>query len=708
MVQKKEISMDAVMRFLNEQSKAVSKRDILKHFKVRGSEKDALRQLVKKMRHDGVLEGHRQMKIVDSLPQYVAAEITGVDDVGELIARPVDVSLSGKVPQILITKDRLKPLVGVGDLVRLKVRKTPDGYEGETIRRLSSNENHMVCVYQNGFARSVDRRFQTPFKVTQASEPLNENDLLIVDIPSSYSAGSSAKFVRRIGSADDACAATLIAIYLHHLPVAFSKETEKEVAHLTVPPVSKTHKDMRGIPFVTIDGEDARDFDDAVWAEPDQDPKNSEGWHAMIAIADVGWYVRPGTALDHDAFVRGNSVYFPDRALPMLPEELSGGVCSLKPGEDRAAVVCEVWVDKNGYEVKHCFHRALIRSVRCLTYTQVEAALTHEKPLVGLEERIEALLGIYRVLEKRRKARGALEIDIPERQVVLDKKGQVLQIKSRERLVSMQIIEELMILANVVTAVQLEEKEAPVMYRVHDRPSEEKVMALNEYLSSLGRKGQLKKNPDPSAFNALMSRHEGTFRYFGISEYVLRAQSQAKYSPENIGHFGLALAKYAHFTSPIRRYADLVVHRSLVRALKLGEGGLTEDGFDYFEKTAEHISATERRAASAESDAIDRYVASYFKDKIGSHFMSRIISITSFGMFVRLKEYQTDGYVPIRFLSDFYQFDETTQSLISQAGHQFKVGQKLKVILKDAAPVTGGLIFFPVFSAPTLKKKKND
>ena len=447
---------------------------------------------------------------------------------------------------------------------------------------------------------------------------------------------------------------------------------------------------------MTIDGADAKDFDDAVWAEPDQDEKNKGGYHIMVAIADVSWYVRCETAVDSDAKLRGNSVYFPDRVIPMLPFELSNGVCSLNPNEERAALVCEVWIDKNGVKKKHQFHRALIKSARRLTYPEVEEAIKNITPIVGLEKEIESLKNVYGLLKKQRVKRGVIEIDVPEQQVQMDTKGNILSIHPRQMLSSMHLIEELMILANVSAAETLEEKHQPVMYRVHDRPSEEKLEVLNNFLRSLHVINKpLNDSVEPKDFNDILTKTRKKDISFAINEFVLRSQSQAKYSPENIGHFGLALLRYAHFTSPIRRYADLMVHRALVDALKLGEGGLSKEAVETFEKTAIHISQTERQAASAEQDALDRYIASFLKKKEQKSFNVRISSITDFGVFVRVEQYGTDGFVPMRYLKgDFYDYDEKAQLLVGRStGKTYKVGDKVKAILKEVSPITGGLLF---------------
>lgn len=694
-------TMDEVMAYLNAQSGTVSKRDLSRALGVKGEARVAVKNMLKELKKQGRIQTVRagkQITLPDSLPERVVVEITGLDSMGDLIARPLEWVSPNPAPQIIITRDRLSPPAGVGDIVQAQVKSVGNRmYEGTALRRVTAGENQMVGVYENGVVSSVDRRLKQAFTLTDIPRgvQVKNKDLLLVDIPMIRTRSPEARYIKKIGAADEPFAATLISVYMHHIPVAFTESAEKQAERATVPKAGKNRVDLQAIPFVTIDGADARDFDDAVWAEPDSDRKNAGGWHLMVGIADVAWYVRTGTALDSDARLRGNSVYFPDRVFPMLPPALSNGVCSLNPNESRAAMVCEVWINRHGHKLRHTFHRALIRSARRLTYDEVQAAMDGKTPIAGLEAEIQHLVGAYEALKQARQKRGVLEIDVPERQVILDAKGQVKEIHLREQTPSMQLIEEMMILANVAAAETLEEKGAPTMYRVHDKPSVEKVENLTSFLASIGQSAKLGENPLPSDFNTVLTRADGTARDRAVNELVLRAQSQAIYSPENIGHFGLALARYAHFTSPIRRYADILVHRALIKALKLGEGALTAEEENAFEDTARHISATERQAASAEMDATDRYMAAYLKDKIGQPFEATISSVTPFGLFVSVDPYGADGLIPMRQLTgDFYDYNADTQSLTGRStGQTYVMGDRLRVILKECMPITGGLVF---------------
>lgn len=690
--------MDELVAYLNKQGHA-DKRDIARQFKLRGDSRKAVNDMVRDLKRRGVVQsggGRHKVSLTGALPERCIVEITGVDSMGDLIARPHEWASDKPAPQIVITRDKLAS--GIGDIVQVKIKPAgANAYEGETLRKMTAGENHLVAVYENGFVQSVDRRMKQAFKLESVPPDitLRNRDILVVDIPPVRAYHPAARFIRKVGSASDAFAATMISIYMHAIPVAFSEKSEEAAARARVPAAGDTHRDLTSVPFVTIDGADARDFDDAVWAEPDADTKNAGGWHLMVGIADVAWYVRPGSSLDGDARLRGNSVYFPDRAVPMLPAALSNGICSLNPDEPRASFVCEIWLDKAGHKIRHRFVRGIIRSVRRLTYDAVQDMMDGGADIPEIRRELQSLIGCYHALKQRRQRRGVLEIDVPERRVILDAKGRVADIRLRVQTESMKLIEEMMICANVAAAETLEDKGAPCMYRVHDRPSDQKIETLNNFLTALGKPGRLSARSEPADFNAVLTGAQGSPRDAAINEFVLRTQSQAQYSPDNIGHFGLALQRYAHFTSPIRRYADILVHRSLIKSLKLGDGGLTDDEAAAFDTIADHISATERQAAAAEQDAADRYVAAYLNDKVGEQFAARISSATSFGLFVHLDTYGADGLVPMSSLTDdFYDYDDRGQRLVGrQAGKAFAVGDRCEVILRECVPFTGGLVF---------------
>ena len=707
-------SMRELTDYLNAQSGSVSKKDIARQFHIKGDNRVQLKNMLRELKETGVLERDvhaksYRLQVTGRLPEHCQLKITGEDSMGDLLARPLEWPENKPSPQILIVKNNINPPAGIGDIVQTKVKYIGNQlYEGVVLRRISAGDNNIVGMYENGKVYALDRRIAQPFLLLDVPREVHNRDLVVVDIPMIRSRNPVAKFVRRIGSADEPFAPTLSAIFMHRLPVSFSVQSEKEVQKVSVPLNDKNRIDLKHIPFVTIDGADARDFDDAVWAEEDLSSDNKGGYHIMVGIADVAWYVRSGSALDRDAWVRGNSVYFPDKVIPMLPFELSNGVCSLNPNEPRASLVCEIWIDKNGRKRKHTFHRAIIQSVRRLTYDEVEDAIQGKQPILGLETQIATLYKVYQVLRKQRNKRGVIEINVPEQVVRVNKYGKVTEITERIQTESMQLIEELMILANVSAAETLEEKGKPVMYRIHDKPSLEKINTLNRFLAGIHYKSKIPLNTHslPSDFNEILKYFQGSEKDFAVNETVLRSQSQAQYNPENIGHFGLALERYAHFTSPIRRYADILVHRALVSALKLGDGGLTAEEEKTFSQTAQHISYTERQAASAEHDANDRYIAGFLKNKVNHSFEGRISAITSFGIFVRLMTYGTDGFVPMRILtSDYFEFDDEYQILIGRSsGKKYAVGDKIKVILRECDVLTGSLTLQPIETKSKRKK----
>ncbi|MBE6450086.1 MAG: ribonuclease R [Alphaproteobacteria bacterium] len=703
-------TQDELIAFLNNQGKEMSKREIARNFGAKGEARAYLKHLLKEIEQSGLIQRNgRRFMMQGLLRDRIAVEITGQVSDGSLVGRPVRWNEEGEPPQILLTAQKIKPAPKVGDILQAKIRRINQHlYEGEALKRLSSANNQMVGVIYEGKIVSVDRRFKEAFLPDESfPKDINAGDIVLVEIPELRSSRPRARFIQKIGKATDAHVASLISIFSHHLPVVFMENSLRQAERAKLPALGK-REDLRDIPFITIDGADAKDFDDAVFAQKDENEKNKGGFHIYVAIADVAWFVRYGTALDKDAFLRGNSTYFPDRVLPMLPEALSNGLCSLNPNEDRPAMVCELKIDKNGRKLSHRFFRAMIRSKARLTYDEVEADFIGKSKIEGLGTLIDDLKSVYLALSKARQNRGVLELDVPERQVVLNEKGQVIDIRLRQRYDSHKMIEELMILSNVAAAQTLERLKLPTMYRIHDKPSEEKLDALQTFLKTIGISLKTASFIQPDEFNTVLQQAENKKLSTQVNEMVLRTQSQAEYSPENIGHYGLSLDKYAHFTSPIRRYADIMVHRALISGLSLGEGGLAPQEAVSFEKIAEHISATERQSAAAEQDAIDRYVASYLADRVGELFDVRISSVTRFGVFVALDEYNADGLIPISALpDDYYVYDENARHLKGiHSGRIFTTGQILQAILKEAVPLTGGLLFVPVLKKETKKQKR--
>jgi len=498
-----------------------------------------------------------------------------------------------------------------------------------------------------------------------------------------------ATLIELLGDMNAPRAVSLIAIATHDIPDEFPKEAVAE-AEAALPVTLEGRTDLRQIPLVTIDGADARDFDDAVFAE-----KDGEGWHLIVAIADVSHYVKPGSALDKTAYERGNSTYFPDRVVPMLPEALSNELCSLKPHVERACLAAHLWLDKQGELIRWQFVRGVMKSHARLTYEQAQAAKDGRpddttRPLI--DKVINPLYGAFLCLLQARGKRGTLELDLPERKVEIEN-GKVKSITVRERLDSHRLIEEFMITANVAAAAQLEGKGGICLYRIHDKPTELKLEGLRDFLDTLGISLVPKKQLHPKFLTQILENAAGKPHAQVVNEMMLRSQSQAIYSPENIGHFGLALAKYAHFTSPIRRYADLIVHRGLIRACKLGGDGLTEREIEKLEDIADHISTTERRSASAERDATDRFVTLFMADRVGATFPAHISGVARFGLFARLDETGADGIIPINTLpDDFYVHNEKQQALIGRRTKRvFQLAQPVLVKLTQADRLTGSM-----------------
>ena len=559
---------------------------------------------------------------------------------------------------------------------------------------------------EGGKVVPADRRNRNAYRVAERDTGgAEDGELVRVEQLSTGRLGfQRARILERLGRFSDPGAVSLLVIASHDIPTEFPIAAIAE-SDAALPASSAGRSDLRSIALVSIDGADARDFDDAVWAEPDPDPKNRGGWHIVVAIADVAWYVRPGTALDREARRRSNSVYFPDRVVPMLPEALSNDLCSLKPGVDRACLAVHLWIDAAGRKRRHRFERGLMRSAARLTYEQVQAMREglHEGGFPLAQERLAALYGAFAALAAARAGRGALELDIVEHRVVLDE-GRPVAITPVARLDSHRLIEEFMILANVAAAEELETQRQSCLYRIHDAPDSEKLKELRAILDAIGLpglgfpKGQA---PKPALFNRVLHRAAATPAAALVNELVLRCQAQAAYSPNNLGHFGLALRRYAHFTSPIRRYADLIVHRALTTGANGdGRGRGSEalpSGADREELAAiaEHISVAERRAAAAERAALERYRAIILARSIGSIFAGRISGVAEFGLFVTSAENGANGLVPISTLpGDYYECDKTAHRLIGRrSGRIFRVGDEVSVRLVDADAIGGRLIF---------------
>ena len=645
------------------------------------------------------------------LPETALVRITGTDRDGDALARPVEWDqVKGQPPMILMHPERQgMPALAPGErvLVRLKPMG-PGRYEGRTLRRVGETPGRVLGVFKPGRGQNriipTDRRSKGEWIVPAGQEAGAEADEIVLAEPiaQNLSLGlKPARVLERLGKLGDARAISLIAIHTHDIPQVFSDAALAEAKRARGVRLGG-RTDLRDLKLITIDGADARDFDDAVFAEPDAD--QASGYRLVVAIADVAHYVRPGSALDEAAEMRGNSVYFPDRVVPMLPEALSNGWCSLRPHEDRGCLFVEMWIDRAGRKTRHHFGRGLMRSAARLTYEEVQAAADANSDL-GLS--LGHLYGAFRALLAARLERGTLDLDLPERKVVLDDHGQVSSIAPRPRLDSHRLIEEFMVLANVAAAEELERVHRPCMYRVHAPPSEEKLDTLRGFLSTLGISLPAGDQVHPRDFDRVLRRYAGTAESQLISEVVLRSQSQAAYSPDNIGHFGLALPRYGHFTSPIRRYADLLVHRALIKGLRLGRDGLPDEQAARFPVIGDYITETERRAQQAERDAVDRYLTAFMAGRIGERFAARISGVTGFGLFVTVTETGASGIVPLSKLpDDYWEYDEHAQTVTGRrSGEIYRLAQEVDVLLSEANPITGGMVFHILASAGAARRR---
>jgi ribonuclease R len=680
------------------------KREIARAFSLDADQKQALKRVLREMADEGAIQRGRgrRLDVARSHPTVSMVEVTGTDADGEVLARPLHWPEGEEPPVIYMApQERGHPALAVGERALARLSQAADGtFEGHVMRRLGAAPGAILGVYRladgQGRIRPTDKRSKYEYVVARAdAQGASPGELVEAEVLPGRRVGlRQARIVNRLGK-DQAPAASLIAIHEHGIPHAFDHATEAEAESAEAAPLDG-RADLRAVPLVTIDGADARDFDDAVWAEPATVEGGGRGWHAIVAIADVAWYVRPGSALDRTAFERGNSVYFPDRVVPMLPEALSNGWCSLKPDEDRPCLVAHLWIGADGAVHSHRFERALMRSAARFTYEQIQAARDGEpdaaaRPLMASV--VTPLYDAFEALDTARRARGVLDLDLPERRAELDADGKVKSITTRVRLDSHRLIEEFMIAANVAAAETLERRRQPAMYRVHDQPSPEKIEALREYLDALSipfAKGQAVR---AATFNRVLERVRDQPFAAAVNQVVLRSQAQAVYSPDNLGHFGLALRRYCHFTSPIRRYADLLVHRALIRGLDLGVGALPGDGSDFAE-IGEHISATERRASAAERDTMDRLLAAYLADRVGHEFAGTITGVTRFGLFVSLNETGGDGLAPVRSLgTEYFSHDEHAHELRGdRSGLTFRLGDPVRVRLQACDAVTGSML----------------
>jgi ribonuclease R len=767
---------EQIIDFIASSEEPAGKREIAKAFGLSGNDKIALKQLLGDMADEGLIDSApgRAFNAMGGVPKVTVLRIVDVDDGGNAWAVPERWEADTPEPRIRVQEKGRRSALGVGDRVLARTEAKGNGYLAHPMKKLlKSSELVLGVVHREGdnlWLRPVEKKERRELQISDVgrAEP---GDLVLAE-KSGRPPRITARVTEVLGDPFAPRSFSLIAIHKHGIPHEFPDvvtEEAERVSKLDLGP----REDLTHIPIVAIDPADARDHDDAVWAAPDDDPGNEGGWKAIVAIADVSFYVRPGSALDKEARKRGNSVYFPDRVVPMLPETLSAHVCSLKEGEDRAALACHLQVTKDGQLKSWRFTRARVRIAANIAYEDAQAAIdapvesphpfasseverpsraksrgeagaslgsarqgvstsldTNGEGAIELssspcsmpaieptpppvapelvETTLKPLWACWNALYKAREKRAPLDLDLPERRVVLDEKGRILSVAPRERLDAHKLIEDYMIAANVAAAKALEAKKAPVMYRDHEPPSREKLAALKDYLETYEIEFSLGQVIRPATFNHIIDRvGDADFRP-EIMEQILRTQTQAYYGPENHGHFGLALGSYAHFTSPIRRYADLLVHRSLVRAYGLGEGGLTDAEAESMDLIGESISQFERRAMEAERDTIDRYVAAFLAERVGELVDCRITGVQSFGFFATVLGLGGDGLVPVSTLgTEYFRYEEASQTLVGEhSGTEFVPGQRLKLRLAEANPVSGGLRFeLPEMPAGSSQRK---
>ncbi|MDJ1157197.1 ribonuclease R [Chelatococcus sp. SYSU_G07232] len=695
----------------------VGKREIARAFGIGGGQRIWLKRMLKDLEEEGVVDRRRKgLHRPGTLPPVVLADVTGRDADGELIAEPTewDTEEHGEAPKILVTTPRKarpgQPVPGVGDRALLRVEPSDEergpAYIGRVIRVIAKAKAQVLGVFRalpegGGRLVPVDKKNLGRELIIPPGDEgeARDGDLVAVSVAREGRFGRpKAKVRERLGSLKSERAVSLVAIHTHGIPYVFSSAALRE-AEEAPPAVLAGREDWRALPLVTIDPADAKDHDDAVHAAADDDPANEGGFVLTVAIADVAAYVRPGSALDREALERGNSVYFPDRVVPMLPERISNDLCSLRPNEDRPALAVRIVIGADGRKKHHSFHRVLMRSAAKLAYPQAQAAIDgRPDEITGplLEPVLRPLWAAYAALARARDARGPLALDLPERKLLLKEDGTLDRVIVPERLEAHRLIEEFMILANVCAAETLEKARSPLIYRVHDEPSLEKMRSLGEVLASIGLKLPKAGALRPTLFNRILAAVGGSPHQTFVNEVVLRTQAQAEYAHENYGHFGLNLRRYAHFTSPIRRYADLIVHRALVRACKLGTDGLPANmSLEELAEIAARISAAERRAMAAERETVDRLVAHFLADQIGATFTGQISGTTRAGLFIKLDDTGADGFVPAATIGDdFFRYDEGRHALVgSRSGETYRLGDKVTVRLVEAAPVAGALRF---------------
>ncbi|MBC2660445.1 ribonuclease R [Novosphingobium flavum] len=701
-------SRQQVLDFIAQSEEPAGKREIARAFGLKGQEKIQLKALLRDMADEGLIDGNRTaFHRLGGVPRVTVLRVVEIED-GEPIAIPATWQPDDATPppRLRLIEARGKgaarsPALRPGDRVLARTEETGTGWIAHPMKKLATEDEQVLGVVEvdaagKGWLAPVDKRVRNAVPIADLGGA--EPGQLVLAEPAGRSPRAGVKVTAVLGDPLAPRAFSLIAIHKHGIPHVFAREVLDEAQRAAAVALTEDRReDLRALPIVAIDPSDARDHDDAIWAEPD----GEGGFRAVVAIADVSFYVRPGSALDREARKRGNSVYFPDRVVPMLPEVLSADVCSLRSGADRAAMACHLAIDAHGRVKDFRFTRALIRIAEVIAYEDAQARIDDDRA----EPHLRHLWDAWRLLAKARDARDPLELELPEQRVKLDEQGRITEIAVRERLDAHRVVEDFMIAANVAAAKALESRTAPVVYRIHEPPSREKLVALKDYLATFGKKLALGQVITPGLFNRMLKDITDEAEKALVMEAVLRSQTQAYYGPRNAGHFGLSLGSYAHFTSPIRRYSDLLIHRALVDAFALeqpapGDGlpahsGLAERDRADLSRISEAISAAERRAMMAERETIDRYVAAWLSARVGEVFTTRITGVRSFGFFATIVGLGGDGLVPVSTLGDeHFAYDEKAQVLEGiESGVRYAIGQMQELRLAEANPLTGALKF---------------
>ena len=695
---------DQIRQWILDNPTKLAKRDIARAFGIKGDARIDLKQLLRELEEEGaIVQEARRYREADALPPVAVLEVLPPDSNGDLFAMPLEAGVPTDGPRILIVAQKGDAALGAGNriLARLtKVEAEDHGYEARLIRALGGNPAKVLGIFRTGAEGGrivpIDKGADKEWRVARdATFDARDGELVEAELVGKRQMGlPHARVTARLGDPSGPRAVSLIAIHQHGIPDAFPDAVVAEADRCVAAPMGQ-RDDLRDLDLLTIDPPDARDRDDAVCAEVDTDAANPGGFVLWVAIADVAHYVTPNSALDREARKRGNSSYFPDRVVPMLPDVLSGDLCSLHQHVDRACLAVRMVIDAMGQKLRHSFVRGLMRSRGALSYRQVQDAQegNPDAATAGLLNIIHPLYGAYEALKRARAARQPLELDLPERKIVLGEDGKVSSVSYSERFDAHRLIEEFMVLANVAAAEELIRLKRPLLFRVHEEPSPAKLDALREVAEASGftlAKGQVLQT---AHLNRLLSQAQDSEFAELMNITTLRSMTQAYYAPDNFGHFGLALRNYAHFTSPIRRYSDLIVHRALIAGHGWGKDGLSAWDVENLEETGKLISDTERRSMAAERDTTDRYLAAYLSDRVGAEFTGRISGVQRFGLFVKLDETGADGLIPIRSIGrEFYHYDESNQTLTgSDSGQVIGLGQRVLVRLAEATPVTGGL-----------------